>query len=55
MSVVMLAGVGLSPFSYALAGALVDLDATIMFVSAGALVLLSAVFAALNRSVRAID
>ncbi|MCI0485518.1 MAG: MFS transporter [Blastocatellia bacterium] len=55
MSVVMLAGVGLSPFSFALAGALVDVDATFMFAAAGALVLLSAAIAAMSRTVRSID
>jgi MFS family permease len=38
MSLVMLAGVGLAPLSYAVAGALVDVHATLMFAVAGGIV-----------------
>lgn len=39
MSLTLLAGLGLAPVSYAVAGALVDVHATLMFVVAGALVI----------------
>jgi len=55
MSLVMLASLGLAPLSYAIAGALADLHATIMFVAAGAIVLIAAVFASASRAVRSID
>jgi hypothetical protein len=43
MSVVMLVGFGISPLSMALAGALIDVNATALFVGAGALVVSAAV------------
>ncbi|GAB4534922.1 MAG: MFS transporter [Anaerolineae bacterium] len=55
MSLVMLASLGLAPLSYALAGALADLHATIMFVAAGAIVLVASLFAIASRPVRSID
>jgi hypothetical protein len=55
MSLVVFASVGLSPISYTLAGALVDWDLTWTFFAAGALVLLTILYAASNRDVREID
>ena len=55
MSLVVFASVGLSPVSYTLAGALVDWDLSWTFFAAGALVLLTILFAASNRDVRGID
>ncbi len=55
MSLVMFASLGLAPVSYALAGALVDLHATIMFVAAGVIVLMATACSATNRTVRAAD
>lgn len=55
MSVLMFAAVGLIPFSYILAGALVQVNLTLMFVVSGALVLLVTTIAALTPAVRAID
>ncbi len=42
MGVVMLVGFGISPLSMALAGALIDLNATLLFVGAGVLVVVAA-------------
>lgn len=55
MSLVMLANLGLAPLSYALAGALVDLHATMMFVAAGGIVLIAAGISGTNRTVRNFD
>jgi MFS family permease len=55
MSLVVFASVGLSPISYTLAGALADWDLTWTFFAAGALVLLTILYAASNRDVREID
>ncbi len=55
MSLVMFASLGLAPLSFAIAGALVDLHATIMFAAAGAIVLMAVVFSATSHSVRTID
>jgi MFS family permease len=55
MSLVMLASLGLAPLSYAIAGAMADLHATTMFVAAGAIVLIAAIFAATSQAVRSID
>jgi MFS family permease len=55
MSLVMLASLGLAPISYALAGALVDLHATLVFAVAGAIVLTATVLSAANQTVRSID
>jgi hypothetical protein len=46
MSLVMLMGVGITPLSLAISGALIDLDATALFVGAGLLELLTAALAA---------
>jgi hypothetical protein len=55
MSMVMLASLGLAPISYALAGALVDLHATLVFAVAGAIVLTAMLLSATNQTVRDID
>jgi MFS family permease len=55
MSLGMFFSDGLRPFSYVLAGALIDLDVTIMFVAAGAILLIVAGLSAANRTVRTID
>lgn len=55
MSLVLFAAVGLAPLSYALAASLVEVNATIMFIVAGAIVLAAAVFTASNRELRTID
>ncbi len=44
MSIVMLMGFGISPLSLGLSGALIDIDATALFVGAGVLTVASAVF-----------
>ena len=43
MSLAMLAGIGVTPISMAVAGVLIDLDATELFVSAGVLVVLATI------------
>lgn len=55
MSLVMLASLGLAPLSFAIAGALVDLHATLMFAVAGMIVLVTAAWSTTNPSVRTID
>jgi hypothetical protein len=45
MSLAMLVGFGVSPLSMAVAGGLIDLNATALFVGAGALVVVTAVAA----------
>ncbi len=55
MSLVMFASLGMAPLSFAIAGALVDLHATLLFAAAGAIVLAATVFSASNRLVRGID
>lgn len=55
LSVLMFAGVGLIPFSYALAGALAQINLAAIFIGAGALVILLTGVAATNQTVRAID
>jgi hypothetical protein len=42
MSLVMLGSVGLAPLSYAVAGVLVDVHATLMFIVAGVIVIVAA-------------
>ncbi len=49
MSLAMLMGFGITPISLGLAGALIDADATALFVGAGALVLLTAAVALVLR------
>lgn len=55
MSLVMLMGVGITPLSLAVSGALIDLDATGLFVGAGLLILLTAVVSAAIGFVRLFD
>ena len=55
MSVVMLVGFGISPLSMAIAGALIDANATALFVGAGALVIAAAVAAVLLGTVELFD
>jgi len=47
MSIVMLMSFGITPLSLGLAGALIDVDATALFVGAGALTVVAAVFASI--------
>ena len=49
MSIVMLMSFGITPLSLGLSGALIDLDATALFVGAGALTVVTAAFAAALR------
>ncbi|MHB8892633.1 MAG: MFS transporter, partial [Candidatus Limnocylindrales bacterium] len=49
MSIVMLMSFGITPLSLGLSGALIDLDATALFVGAGALTVVTAAFAAAMR------
>lgn len=55
MSLVVFASVGLSPISFTLAGAAVDWSIPLTFLAAGGLVVVTAIYAAGNRDVRAID
>jgi MFS family permease len=55
MSLVMFASMGLAPVSLALAGWLVDMDHTVMFAIAGGLTMLTGLFMATSRTIRAID
>ena len=55
MSLVMFSSVGMGPVSFALAGVLVDQNATAMFTVAGALVVLASVVLSFSRAVRSID
>jgi MFS family permease len=55
MSFAMFSAVALDPISFALAGVLVELDLTAMFLAAGTLLLLTAVLGALSRTMREVD
>jgi hypothetical protein len=55
MSFAMFSAVALDPISFALAGILVGIDLTSMFLAAGALLLLTAVLGALSRTMREVD
>jgi MFS family permease len=55
MSFAMFSAVALDPISFALAGVLVELDLTAMFLAAGALLLLTAALGALSRTMREVD
>ena len=55
MSFAMFSAVALDPISFALAGILVELGLTAMFLAAGALLLLTAVLGSLNRTMREAD
>jgi len=55
MSLAMFSAVALDPISFALAGVLVEIDLTAMFLAAGALLLLTAAFGAASRTMREAD
>jgi MFS family permease len=55
MSFAMFSAVALDPISFALAGVLVELDLTAMFLAAGTLLLLTAVLGGLSRTMREVD
>jgi uncharacterized membrane protein YgaE (UPF0421/DUF939 family) len=55
MALAMLMGFGITPLSLGLAGALIDLDATALFLGAGALVVLVGIAALLVRYPAAFD
>jgi hypothetical protein len=55
MSIAMFSAVALDPISFALAGVLVELDLTAMFMAAGTLLLFTALFGALSRTMREAD
>src|SRR3979490_625827 len=54
MSLVMLASMGLTPLAYAVSGAIADLNATLLFLLAGGMMLLCGAGAAASRSVRSL-
>jgi MFS family permease len=55
MSLLMFAAAGLAPLSFAIAGALIDINTTIMFASAGAIILLAAAISVSSRPLRTLD
>jgi MFS family permease len=55
MSLLMFAAVGLAPLSFVIAGALVDLNTTVMFASAGAIILLTAGLSLSIKPLRTLD
>jgi predicted MFS family arabinose efflux permease len=55
MSLAMFSAVALDPISFVLAGILVGINVTAMFVGAGALLLLTAVLGAASRTMREVD
>ena len=55
MSLAMFSAVALDPISFALAGFLVELDLTAMFLAAGTLLLLTAAAGAASRTMREVD
>ena len=55
MSLAMFSAVALDPISFALAGLLVQLDLTAMFLAAGTLLLLTAVAGAASSTIREVD
>jgi hypothetical protein len=55
MSFAKFSAVALDPISFALAGVLVELDLTAMFLAAGALLLLTAALGALSRMMREVN
>ncbi|NEP63399.1 MAG: MFS transporter [Symploca sp. SIO2G7] len=55
MSLGMLSSFGIAPFSYALAGVLVNFNLTILFTVAGSIMLITSVLLTANPSVRKID
>jgi hypothetical protein len=55
MSLAMFSAVALDPISFALAGLLVQLDLTVVFLAAGTLLLLTTVAGATSRTMREVD
>jgi MFS family permease len=55
MSLAMFSAVALDPISFALAGVLVGINLTAMFVGAGALLLFTAILGAASRTMRVVD
>lgn len=55
MSLVMFASQGLAPFSYLLAGVLVDVSLAWMYVGAGVIMLIATSYAASQQTIRSID
>jgi len=55
MSFAMFSAVALDPISFALAGVLVELDLTTMFLAAGTLLLLTALVGAASPTMRDVD
>jgi hypothetical protein len=55
MSIALFSAVALDPISFALAGVLVELDLKAMFLAAGTLLLFTALFGALSRTMREAD
>ena len=55
MSLAMFSAVALDPISFVLAGVLVGINLTAMFVSAGALLLFTAILGAASRTMRVVD
>jgi hypothetical protein len=54
MSLVMLASMGLLPVSYAVSGAIADINPTLLFLIAGGMILLCAVGTSSSRTVRSL-
>ena len=55
MSLAMFSAIALDPISFALAGILVGINLTAMFVGAGALLLITATLGAASRTMREVD
>jgi hypothetical protein len=55
MSVAMLVGFGISPLSMAIAGVMIDVNATVLFVGAGVLVILATLGAVALGTVELFD
>jgi hypothetical protein len=55
MSLLMFASVGVMPFSFAIAGMLVDIHAPIMFAVAGGITLLTSLYLFTIHAVRQVD
>ncbi|HEY3335387.1 MAG TPA: hypothetical protein VGK16_09165, partial [Candidatus Limnocylindrales bacterium] len=49
MAITMLMGFGITPLSFAIAGWLLDVNATAMFAGAAAIIMVTATFAAVSR------
>ncbi len=55
MSLAMFSAIALDPISYVLAGMLVELSLTVVFVAAGSLLLFTALLGATSRTMRTAD